>query len=192
MVNTGDLSGTGGLPEAVLLRALWRIRGPQVLAPGNHDSAVTSRVFARMGAAVLDQPRLVTVAGVQVWGFPDPNRSPLFGPPYDLELTRRAARTTRPPEGTGPYLVAVHDNAMVNRPPPEIGMVLSGHGHVPKVERRGGIVFLRCGSTGGGGPFGGPLQAAVADLALPEHHPLHIWLLETDGRTVSVTEAPIY
>jgi predicted phosphodiesterase len=191
VLSTGDLSGTGGFPEAVLLRALWRIREPQVLAPGNHDSAVTNRVLRRMGAAVLDRPQLVEVSGVRVWGFPDPNRSPLFGPPYNLELARQAARTIRPPEGAGPYLIAVHDNAMVEHPPPEAGMVLSGHGHVPKVERRGGVVLLRCGSTGGGGPFGGPLQAAVVDLALPEHRPLHVWLLETDGRTLSVAEASI-
>jgi predicted MPP superfamily phosphohydrolase len=191
VVNTGDLSGAGGLPEAVLLRTLWRIRGPQVLALGNHDSAVTTRVFRRMGAVVLDHPQLVAVAGVRVWGFPDPNRSPLFGPPYDIELARRAARMIRPPEGVGPYLIAVHDNAMVDRLPSEVGMVLSGHGHVPKVERQEGVVFLRCGSTGGGGPFGGPLQAAVVDLVLPEHRPLRIWLLETDGRTVSVVEARV-
>lgn len=189
VVDTGDLSGAGGWPEALLLRTLRRIRWPQVLAPGNHDSAVTARVLRRMGAVVLDQPMLVDVAGVRIWGYPDPNRSPMLGPPYSLELARDAAHMIRPPEGAGPYLIAVHDDAMAGHPSPGATMVLSGHGHVPRVRRRDGVVHLRCGSTGGGGPFGGPLQAAVVDLTLPDHRPRHVWLVETDGRTVSVVEA---
>lgn len=189
IVDTGDLSGVGGFPEVLLLWMLHRIRRSQVLAPGNHDSATTNRVLRRMGAVVLDRPMLAEIAGVRIWGYADPNRSPMGGPPYSLELARRAARSVRPPEGVGPYLIAVHDDAMVGRLPPEATMVLSGHGHVSRVWRRGSAVHLRCGSTGGGGPFGGPLQAAVIDLSLPGHRPRHIWLVETDGRTVSVGEA---
>ena len=194
VVNTGDLSGAGGLAEAALLRSLFRIRRPQVLSPGNHDSLATNRVLRRMGAVVLDRPMLVTVSGVRVWGYPDPNRSPLFGPPYNPALCREAARVIRAPEdpqGTAPYIVAVHNSRMVERLPPEARLVLSGHRHEPGVERRHGVIFLRCGSTGGGGPFGGPLQAAVVDLAIPEHRPLQIWLLESDGHAVSVDEPPL-
>jgi hypothetical protein len=69
--------------------------------------------------------------------------------------------------------------------------VLWGHRHDPGVDVRGRTLLVRPGSTGGGGPFGGPLQAAVVDLALPEHRPLGVWLVETDGRTVAVRRVAV-
>jgi predicted MPP superfamily phosphohydrolase len=190
VVDTGDLSGVGGLAEAALLRTVYRIRWPHVLSPGNHDSVVTNRVLRRSGAVVLDRPMLATVAAIRVWGYPDPNRSPLFGPAYDSRLCRAAARVIQPPGGGKPFIVAVHNSRMVERPPPEVGLVLSGHRHQPAVARRGGPLFVRCGSTGGGGPFGGALQAAVVDLAMPGHRPLRVWIVETHGGDVSVHEVP--
>ncbi|MGH9268560.1 MAG: metallophosphoesterase family protein, partial [Acidimicrobiales bacterium] len=109
VVNTGDLSGVGGPVEVALLRAFGRIGAAQVLAPGNHDSALTAREMRRAGARVLDVPRVETVGGVRVWGYPDPNRTRLFGLPYRPELCREAARRSPPPEdGEGPFVVAVH------------------------------------------------------------------------------------
>ncbi|MGH2690034.1 MAG: metallophosphoesterase family protein [Actinomycetota bacterium] len=191
VVNTGDLSGAPGPVEAALLRTAYRIRRPQVFAPGNHDSATTVRVMRGMGAEVLDRPRLVTVAGVRIWGYPDPNASPWGAPPYDSRLCRATAEIVRPPTGEWPYVIAVHSSHMVRRPPPEVSLVLWGHRHDPGVDLRGRTLFVRPGSTGGGGPFGGPLQAAVVDLGLPEHRPLGVWLVETDGRTVAVRRVPL-
>ena len=191
VVNTGDLSGAPGPAEAALLRTAYRMRWPQVLAPGNHDSATTVRVMRGMGAEVLDHPRVVTVGGVRLWGYPDPNASPWGAPPYDSRLCRATAEVVRPPAGKGPYVIAVHSSHMVRRPPPEVSLVLWGHRHDPGVDLRGRTLFVRPGSTGGGGPFGGSLQAAVVDLSLPDHRPLGVWLVETDGRTVAVRQVPL-
>lgn len=191
VVDTGDLSGVGGLPERALLRALAPMPSPRVLAPGNHDSATTLAEMRRLGAVVIDRPRLVEVSGVRVWGYPDPNRSPLFGPPYDPDLCRAAARSTRPPgEEAGPYVVAVHNALMVGDLPPQVRCVLSGHAHSPRVRWREGVLHLRPGSTGGGGPFGGALGAGVVDLEPGSYVPVAAWLVSLEGGRTAVREVP--
>lgn len=190
VVDTGDAAGIGGPVEGALLLLLSRVGFPRVFAPGNHDSPDTAAAMRRLGAEVLDRPRLAAAGGVRVWGYPDPNRSPLFGPAYDPGRCRAAARRVRPPDRTGgPYVVAVHNELMVEEVPPDVPLVLSGHGHRPRVRRCGTTLFVRTGSTGGGGPLGGPLHAAVIDVAPSTFRPTGLWLLNLSGRKVTVEQA---
>jgi predicted MPP superfamily phosphohydrolase len=187
VVTTGDLSGLGGPVEWALLFALARWDAPVVFAPGNHDSELTQRCMRRRGAEVLSGPRLVTVAGVRVWGYPDPNRTVLFGPAYSPELAAAAAAETRPPAGD-PYLIAVHSERMVAEVPPDVRLLLCGHIHSPEVRFAGHAVIVRPGAAGGTNPWSGPVRAAVVDLDLPAHAPLGIWLVEIDGGRCKVEE----
>jgi Icc-related predicted phosphoesterase len=187
VVNTGDLSGIGGPFEIALLRALGRVGQPLVFVPGNHDSELTEREMRRLGAEVLSEPRLATVAGIRVWGRRDPNRTVLFGPPYDPGRARAITLEERPPE-EAPYVVAVHSERMVEAVPPGVPLVLCGHVHTPAVRSVDGALFVRPGSAGGDSPWSGPLRAAVVDLDPPSLTPLGVWLLEIEGRTWRVQE----
>jgi predicted MPP superfamily phosphohydrolase len=187
VVTTGDLSGLGGPVEWALLGALARWDAPVVFAPGNHDSELTQRRMRRLGAEVLSAPRLVTVAGIRVWGYPDPNRTVLFGAGYRPELAREAAEKVRPPLGD-PYLIAVHSERMVAAIPPGVRLMLCGHLHSPEVRLAGDAVIVRPGAAGGTNPWSGPVRAAVVDLDLPAHAPLAIWLVEVDGPRCNVDE----
>jgi predicted MPP superfamily phosphohydrolase len=190
VVTTGDLSGLGGPVEWAILTALARWDAPMVFAPGNHDSELTQRRMRRLGAEVLSAPRLVTVAGVRVWGYPDPNRTVLFGAGYSPELAREAAAEVRPPAGD-PYLIAVHSDRMVAAIPPGVRLMLCGHLHRPEVRLAGDAVIVRPGAAGGTNPWSGPVRAAVVDLELPAHAPLGIWLVEIDGPRCSVDEVGV-
>lgn len=189
VVNTGDICGIGSPVEALFVKRLCRF-GPQVFAPGNHDSHQTIKGLAAAGAAVLDEPRLFEVGGVNIWGFRDPNETPLFGPRYDVSLCQKAAVVHKPPTGQ-PLVVAVHHLWMVE-PHPDVKLVLSGHVHSQKTGLHGSALWVRCGSTGGGGPFGGPLQAAVIDVEPTTMQPKALWLInvtdEVSVRAVSVEE----
>lgn len=187
VVTTGDLSGIGGPVEWALLGVLARWDAPVVFAPGNHDSELTQRRMRRLGAEVLSAPRLVTVAGVRVWGYPDPNRTVLFGAGYNPELAREVAAKVRPPAGD-PYLIAVHSDRMVAAIPPGVRLMLCGHLHGPEVRVAGDAVIVRPGAAGGANPWSGPVRAAVVDLDLPAHAPLGIWLVEVDGPRCRVDE----
>jgi Icc-related predicted phosphoesterase len=187
VVCTGDLSGLGGPVEWALLTALARWPVPVVFAPGNHDSELTQRRLQHLGAEVLSEQRLVTVAGVRVWGYPDPNRTVLRGPPYNPELAREVAAAVRPP-AEGAYLIAVHSDRMVVAVPAGVRVVLCGHLHSPEIRREGKAVIVRPGAAGGTNPWSGPVRAAVVDLDLPAHAPLGIWLVEIDRQQCSIEE----
>jgi len=190
VVTTGDLSGLGGPVEWAMLGALARWDTPVVFAPGNHDSELTQRRMHGLGAEVLSAPRLVTVAGVRVWGYPDPNRTVLFGDGYSPELAREVAAKVRPPAGD-PYVIAVHSDRMVAAVPPSVRLMLCGHLHDPEVRLAGDAVIVRPGAAGGTNPWSGPVRAAVVDLDLPAHAPLGIWLVEIDGSRCSVDEVGV-
>ncbi|MCW3042300.1 MAG: metallophosphoesterase [Actinobacteria bacterium] len=190
IVTTGDLSGLGGPVEWTLLSALTRWPAPVVFAPGNHDSDLTQRCMRRLGAEVLSEPRLVTVAGVRVWGYPDPNRTVLFGAAHNRELAREAAAEVRPPRGD-PYVIAVHSERMVSEIPPGVRLMLCGHLHSRDVRVAGDAVIVRPGAAGGTNPWSGPVRAAVVDLDLPAHAPLGIWLVEIDGNRCRVDEVAV-
>lgn len=190
VVTTGDLSGLGGPAESALLTALARWPVPVVFAPGNHDSALTERRMCTLGAEVLSEPRMVTVAGVSIWGFRDPNRTVLRGPAYNPELAREAGRANRPPM-EGHYIIAVHSDRMVAGIPEGVRLVLCGHLHGPDVRREGEAVILRPGAAGGTNPWSGPVRAAVVDLELPAHTVAGMWTLEMDrGRCTVDSHAP--
>jgi predicted MPP superfamily phosphohydrolase len=190
VVTTGDLSGLGGPVEWAVLGALARWDAPVVFSPGNHDSELTQRRMRRLGAEVLSAPKLVTVARVRVWGYPDPNRTVLFGAGYRPELATEAAAKVRPPVGD-PYLIAVHSDRMVAAIPPGVRLLLCGHLHGPEVRLAGDAVIVRPGAAGGTNPWSGPVRAAVVDLDLPAHAPRGIWLVEVDGRRCRVDDEPV-
>lgn len=181
-VNTGDLSGLGTRFESFAMERLCDF-GSQVFAPGNHDCEFTIEGVRATGAKVLVEPDLVEVSGLPVWGYRDPNETPVFGPSYDVSLCEHTASLYRPPQGA-PLIVAVHHRAML-RPHPDVKLVLTGHVHSPKVGKHGEAIWLRCGSTGGGRPFGGPLQAAIIDVVPETLEPAAVWLVSV-GEKVSL------
>jgi Icc-related predicted phosphoesterase len=189
VVTTGDLSGLGGPVEWALLSTLARWHAPVVFAPGNHDSDLTRRCMRRLGAEVLSEPRVVMVAGIRVWGYPDPNRTVLFRATHNPELPREAA-AVRPPRGD-PYVIAVHSERMVSEIPPGVRLVLCGHLHSREVSVAGDAVIVRPGAAGGTNPWSGPVRAAVVDLDLPAHAPVGIWLVEIDGNRCTVEEVTV-
>ncbi|MDQ4149926.1 MAG: metallophosphoesterase [Actinomycetota bacterium] len=184
LVNTGDISGWGPLVEGVWIRGFCRVRVPTVFAPGNHESRDASGHFQAVGACSLDEPSVCEVGGLRFWGYRDPNRSPLLGKPYDLGKCLAARERLWPPSVELPFIAAVHNRAMVGAMR-GVPLVLSGHYHSPRVSRQGPTVSVRAGSTGGGGPFGGPLELAIIDVDGVRHEPLAVWL-------VSVGEAATY
>jgi hypothetical protein len=184
----GDLSGLPPSLEAVVVHSRWDTRSSLVFAPGNHDSPLAWRVMRAKGAAVLERPGMVDLGGLRVWGWADPNRT-RWGhhDAYSAALCGRSAPL--PPPGD-PYVIAVHDFSMtIHRRPGTL--ILSGHAHVPDVWLcDDGCESVRTGTAGGGGlNLPGRVtarQATVVDVALPEHRAARVWMVESDGKTISV------
>jgi predicted MPP superfamily phosphohydrolase len=195
VVNTGDVSGMGPAAEAVFAALMSGGPVPLVYAAGNHDSDYLGRRLTGAGAVVLDGPRPYYVCDMRFWGYPDPNQTRLFGPKgYDKDLVREIAGRNWPPgqEDGLPLIACVHHELMAEPAAEGVPLVLSGHFHAPKVVRRGPTLYVRTGSTGGGGPFGGPLEASVVDVEPDSCEPLAVWLLKADpGTRVLASPVPL-
>ncbi|MDN6883999.1 metallophosphoesterase family protein [Variovorax sp. CAN2819] len=65
----------------------------------------------------------------------------------------------------GVHLYAIHDLAQLDIDPPAAGVrvVVSGHSHKPKVEERGGVLYINPGSAG---PRRFKLPISVAELVI--------------------------
>ncbi|MGH2813430.1 MAG: metallophosphoesterase family protein [Actinomycetota bacterium] len=188
VVNTGDLFGVGGPVERLLVRTALRINSPTVFAPGNHDSPVTRQEMRRLGAAVLDRPKLVEVSGVPIWGYPDPNRTVwIFGSYRRRLVTEAAARLGDELSGIDrPFLVAVHNEPMAPSPPAVCKLVLSGHWHSVRLRKAGPTIFLRTGSIGGRTVMKKAMRFSLIDLQPKSLTPLAIRLFEVVGGKVLV------
>jgi predicted phosphodiesterase len=186
VVNTGDLSGIGGPFEAALLGTLARVRCPVVFAPGNHDSGTTLAAMRRAGAHVLADPQTVTAGGVRFWGYADPTRTVLFDPVAHPRAGGWDAPAPPDPPAEA-CVIAVHREAMVARPG-GARLVLTGHRHSPEARRFGDGFLVRPGAGGGDHPWSGPVRCAVVDVALPEHAPAGIWLVEVGNGGCRVQE----
>lgn len=163
VVNTGDVSGWGPVTESLILWRYLRIERPYVFAPGNHDSSALAANVRAAGGSVFEEAHSEDVAGIRFWGFRDPNRTHLFGPPYRPDLCLAAAKQISPP--AGPLIAVVHNELMVD-PPESVSMVLCGHFHAAKLRSKSGVPYVRSGSIGGAGPLRKlPLQFAIVDIA---------------------------
>lgn len=187
VVNCGDLCGIGGPIERFVLRRLVRIQKPTVLAPGNHDSKTTMQEMTRLGAVVLDRPRLVEAGGVRIWGYPDPNRSRmLLGPRYQTALCQTEAHRTAPllREIARPFVIAVHNEAMVDEIPSQCPLGLAGHFHSPRVRRKGDALVVRAGSTGGRNGRWGAMHFSVIDVDPDTYEPRAVRQFVIEGGSV--------
>jgi Icc-related predicted phosphoesterase len=194
-VCTGDLCGIGGPLERLLMsRWLGKFERPNVLAPGNHDSRATFDAFNAAGGVVLSAERTVDVGGCRVWGYEDPNRTKLImGPRYDPSLCRRAARLNVDALARieGPFLIAIHNELMVESVPDTCPLVLSGHFHSARVRREGSTLFVRSGTTGGRSKYSNAIRFAVIDCDRTNRVPNQVWLAEIQKERAKVIPAEI-
>lgn len=182
VLDTGDLTDWGSLPENTLVSRVGTLGVPYVFTRGNHDSTVTVElVAAQPNATVLDDSA-VTVGGLQVVGTPDTRFTPDPDADDGAETLEESGEGLAEFVGTLPEQPAI---AMVHDPeqaPPLDGvvpLVLAGHTHERAVTRldRGTLLMVQ-GSTGGAG-----LRALQGEF--PE--PLTCTVLYLDPQTGALT-----
>jgi predicted MPP superfamily phosphohydrolase len=155
VLDTGDITDWGSVPENQLLSAVGALGVPYVYIRGNHDSAVTAAaVAAQPNTTVLDDSA-VTVAGLTVVGAADPR----FTPDKDSEAAQESLEAngeelvafvaTLP---TPPAIALVHDPKAAAPLDGAVPLVLAGHTHERDVEvLDAGTRLMVEGSTGGAG-----------------------------------------
>jgi predicted phosphodiesterase len=178
VVDTGDLTSFGTPLEEGILRRIPEFDVPYVFAPGNHDSdAITARVAAAENAVVLEG-QIVEVDGLRIFGA----AHPLFTPSASREPDPVGIATTVRDAGEAlteriaallpqPDLVAIHDDRMAEPWAGLVPLVISGHFHESDVREIDDTLFLRVGSTGGGGLEGLAGETLTAEILHFEGEP---------------------
>jgi predicted MPP superfamily phosphohydrolase len=158
VVDTGDLTDWGSVPETQLLDRLGRLGRPLVYVRGNHDSPQVQAAVDRLPNTTVLDGRPADVAGLRLLGTGDPRFTPdqetRRAPAEEDEQVRETGRrlqATAADERPPPDLVAVHDPIAAEPLAGQVPLVLAGHRHEREVSERDGTVLMVQGSTGGAG-----------------------------------------
>jgi predicted phosphodiesterase len=158
VLDTGDITTFGTQLETSILERISGFGVPYAFVQGNHDStAVTAIIGGEPNAVILDG-KAATVSGLTIFGAPHPLYTP--DPGFDLsheeiEEAVRQAGAELAQELTAavevPAVLAVHDDRMAEAAAGLVPLVVSGHFHEAGQRVIDGTLFLRTGTTGGGG-----------------------------------------
>jgi predicted phosphodiesterase len=159
IVDTGDLTDLGSVPENRLISAVGTFGVPYLYVRGNHDSrAVTQSYVARQrGVRVLDEGEVVEVGGVRFAGIGDPTFTPnkqvkAASEANDVRLRAAGERLRGVLEADAAVDVAlVHQPKMAEALFGAVPLVLDGHVHERRSRRGDGTLELTQGSSGGAG-----------------------------------------
>ena len=155
VIDTGDIDNYGSSVEAAVVASQVPTSVPQLYIPGNHDSPpVVAALDALPNVTVLNDKR-VEVDGISVYGVADPAAQRLDVRPMASEMDLSAAQAVRmlrsqmaAGEST-PTIVALHNPAMATPFTGLASLLLAGHTHAARLERRGETWYLNSGTTGG-------------------------------------------
>lgn len=170
VVDTGDTTDWGTEPEGRLVERIAGLGVPYVWVRGNHDSGATQEAVRSQPNAVVLDGQAADVAGLRFFGVGDPRYTPDKDEATGDEAEREAAAAFAPElarrlaaaEPPAVDVLAVHDPRMAARSHGAVPLVLAGHTHRHRIERRGATVVLTQGSTGGAG-----LRALRGDTPTP-------------------------
>jgi predicted phosphodiesterase len=158
VIDTGDISDHGTAAENQIYNPIDAMGIPYVYVRGNHDSLTTQRYLARMkNARVLDNGRILDVAGIRFAGIGDPNftpdRSVDYGHESDVALIDAGNKLANAIDAS-PIKVdvaLVHEPTMAVPLQGHVPLILDGHIHRREHQATPLTLTLTQGSSGGAG-----------------------------------------
>ena len=137
VVDTGDLTDWGTVPETRLLEQIGALEVPYVYVRGNHDSRATQAFVAAQPNAVVLDGRAATVAGLRFYGVGDPRYTPDKDAEAAAEPEKDRAEAVAPAVADGVReagapgidVLLVHDERMAGDVGGLVPLVLAGHTH---------------------------------------------------------------
>lgn len=160
IVDTGDLTDLGSVPENRLISAVGTFGVPYLYVRGNHDSrAVTQSYVGRQkGVQVLDDGEVVEVAGIRFAGIGDPTFTPnkqvkqqREADDEKLRAAGEALRATLDADLAPVDVVLVHQPKVAEPLFGKVPLILDGHTHERGSRFGDGTLELTQGSSGGAG-----------------------------------------
>lgn len=167
VVDTGDITSFGSPVEGTILDRIPGFGVPYVFVRGNHDSSSVAVQIENLPNGETLSGETITVEGITIAGAAHPLFTPNRNPRYTDEeieeaLAEAGAGLADAFADDAPDVLAVHDDRMARAMAGQVPLVVSGHFHRFGAEVSEGTLFLRTGSTGGGG-----LDTFLVDEPLP-------------------------
>jgi len=155
VIDTGDITDFGTPLESTFLQRVAAVRLPYVFMGGNHDSPAVLGALRKLPNVRLINGRTITVRGITILGFADPasstNATQASQSSTETRLLAKKYAAVYKRLSPEPDIVAVHeprDGALLVG---KAKVIISGHTHVAKLEKRGGTVIENVGTTGAAG-----------------------------------------
>lgn len=157
LINAGDLSDMGSMPEAGLISDIEGLGIPQVLVSGNHDTPEIMELFAESPGIQVADKTPIEVMGLKVLGWPDN-----LGTTQEVEYTDNKAkkkalekqaediRNAITQQGM-PDILVVHNESVAAKLSDLAPLVVTGHTHSAKLLSKNGHVVINPGTVGAAG-----------------------------------------
>lgn len=157
LINAGDLSDAGSMPEASLISEIEGLGIPQVLVSGNHDTLEIMELFAESTTIQVADRESLEVMGLRVFGWPD-NLGDTQEVEYADDEAKKAAldkqaediRSAVTQQGM-PDILVVHNESVAVKSADLAPLVVTGHTHSAKLYSKDGHVVINPGTVGAAG-----------------------------------------
>jgi predicted MPP superfamily phosphohydrolase len=132
IVDTGDLTDHGSLPELEMVKRIARLPYPYVFVPGNHDSQTIAKAMAQVRTVTLLKGEPVTVGDLTLLGLSDPASSRpgdgnVVANLADLQAGGQTLLQKVASLPLSPDIIAIHDPAEAEALWGRVPLILCGH-----------------------------------------------------------------
>lgn len=157
LINAGDLSDAGSMPEATFISEIEGLGVPQVLISGNHDTSEIMRLFAESPNIHVIDKETLEIMGLKLFGWPD-NLGDSQEVEYsdsnvkkeELQKQAEDIRAALAQQGT-PDILVVHNESVALKTADLAPLVVTGHTHSAKLLSKDGHVLINPGTVGAAG-----------------------------------------
>ncbi|MDD3268094.1 MAG: metallophosphoesterase family protein [Syntrophomonadaceae bacterium] len=157
IINAGDLTDLGTIPEAESIKDIQNIKIPQLIAAGNHDNPEIMDIIAGYENCQVLNGQMTSISGIKVLGFPDPLSS-VAAVEYASEeegrqiMDEQAVLIKTAVETQGrPDILVVHNSSMGKQLMSLSAITVSGHDHRLRMVQQADSVFINPGTSGAAG-----------------------------------------
>lgn len=157
IVNAGDLTDLGSLPETSMTGELATVKIPHLFSAGNHDTPEIQAFIGSLPGGQVLNGEILEINGLKVIGFADP----LAGSSrvtYDSKeeeaqaVTGLVEKVRFTLEGqVRPDILVIHNPVAARESMTLAPLVITGHNHQLRVEQKDNSVLINPGTTGAAG-----------------------------------------
>ncbi len=156
IIDTGDIVDYGTTWEVDFFTRVDTLDVPYVLIPGNHEAPAAVSYFKEMENVMVIEEGVEEIEGLRVAGIADPaSYTTAMEIDDEAEIEKSAQKLQEIVQGDSNIdIIAAHNPDILQGVRNSGNLLLTGHTHVPSVEKEGEYIEINAGTTGASGSRG--------------------------------------